>query len=123
MSTNREKLLARAISATKEFKNLDFKREWNITAAGGWCDIIKDMVALANSGGGVTVFGVNDNGKPSGADLSALMQVDPAAITDQIHKYTGMQFGDFEVLELARPNHTCVGILVGLADIPMVFEK
>ncbi|MCK0103232.1 ATP-binding protein [Pseudohalocynthiibacter sp. F2068] len=58
----REKLLDRAQNGVRENKTLDFKSEFNLAQRGDWCEIIKDIVAFANSGGGVLVIGLNDSG-------------------------------------------------------------
>jgi hypothetical protein len=54
---------------------------------------------MADSGGGAIGFGVNDDGTPSAADLTAIVSIDPAVIGDKIKKYTAQHFGgmlDFE---------------------------
>lgn len=47
---------------------------------------------MATTGGGLIVFGVADDGQPSGADVSNVAKLDPARITDKIASYTGLQF-------------------------------
>lgn len=49
-----------------------------------WCELVKDIVACANSGGGVLVFGVNNDSSVCGGDLSAVKEMDPATITSKI---------------------------------------
>ena len=41
--------LEKALSATQESKYIEFKGEWQTTSDHDWCEIIKDIVALANS--------------------------------------------------------------------------
>lgn len=65
MSNDRSRLLERAENARRESKSLDFKREFDPMSTPEWCEIIKDIVAFANSGGGVIVFGVNNDGTNS----------------------------------------------------------
>jgi predicted HTH transcriptional regulator len=94
MGIDRSKLLERAENAKRESKYLDFKREFDIASPASWCEIVKDIVAFANSGGGVIVFGVNNDGAASGADVSALLGLDIADVTNKINRYTGFQFAD-----------------------------
>src|SRR5437773_2701991 len=88
----RTKLLERAQNAARESKTLDLKREFDTSSAGAWCELIKDIVALANSGGGVIVLGVEDDGSNSNTSTAALLVHDTADITNQISKYTNYQF-------------------------------
>src|SRR5665647_2994667 len=64
------KLVDKALSAPKESGMVDFKTELNFSAPHTWCELIKDILAMANSGGGVILVGVDDSGKPSGAILT-----------------------------------------------------
>lgn len=61
--------LAKFEEAEKESAELDFKAAFDTTAPQDWCELIKDIVAMANSGGGLIVFGVNDDGTPATGDL------------------------------------------------------
>ena len=123
MTPSREKLLRRAGTAVRELKLLDFKSEFDVASAGAWCEVIKDIVAFANSGGGVIVFGVADDGSPSNYDSTALLGHDTAQITTRIARYTNYQFGEFEILEVDRSGRAFAAILIGPTDIPMVFIR
>jgi len=57
---------------------------------------------MANLGGGVFVFGANDDGSPAGENLYNILALDSARITDKIAKYTGEQSADFEIHKLER---------------------
>jgi len=81
--------------ACRESRLVDFKASIDIESTGDWCELIKDIVAMANSGGGAIIFGVDDHGKLSDADLTAL-SLDSAKVVDKIAPYTGVQFADFE---------------------------
>lgn len=106
-----------------EGADLDFKASFDVQHAGEWLEIIKDVVALANSGGGFILIGVADDGTPSGADVTGACSIDPADLTNKIFKYTGINFHDFEIIScLSESANTCV-IRVGLARVPIVFTK
>jgi predicted HTH transcriptional regulator len=46
-----------------ESRSIDFKSTFNPDSAADWCELIKDIVAIANSGGGSILVGVDDEGK------------------------------------------------------------
>src|SRR5687768_5025763 len=85
-----------------ESVELDFKATFDPTAPQDWCELIKDVVAMANSGGGTVVFGVNDDGTPAQSDLKAIQAIDPAVIVDKIKKYTDQHFVDFSLCSGTR---------------------
>jgi predicted HTH transcriptional regulator len=84
-----------ALAASKESRRIEFKSEFEPTQVGAWCEILKDIAALANSGGGIILFGVDDSGDPTGWNPRPLLSVDSADISNQIIKYTGENFDDF----------------------------
>ena len=51
-----------------------------------WAEFAKDIVAFANSGGGVVMFGVADDGTKVGLNKSLLAMLDAAQITDQLRR-------------------------------------
>lgn len=123
MPTAHGRLIARAASASRESKTLDFKREFEPTSGGAWCELVKDIVAFANSGGGTIVFGVEDDGSASSFSLDTLLKLDVANFTTQVGKYTGHQFADIELVEIERSGHRCAALLVGSTDVPLVFTR
>lgn len=117
-------MIDRALLAKRESKSIDFKRSFDPESAGEWCELVKDLVAMANSGGGWVVIGVEDGGGigPPGA-AGPLLRLDPARITDKVAKYTGVQFDDFGIAEGVRDGQPVGVIEVGPASKPLVFEK
>jgi predicted HTH transcriptional regulator len=80
-----EEELRTLLARTAEAAELDFKSKFEIADAGDWLEIIKDIAAFANSGGGTILIGVNDDGTPSGADVAGALAIDPADLTNRIH--------------------------------------
>jgi predicted HTH transcriptional regulator len=70
--------LAAVEKAESESAELEFKASFDPAAASHWCELLKDIVAIANSGGGAIVFGVSDDGTPAAGELSAVLGIDPA---------------------------------------------
>src|SRR5580692_5111104 len=114
-------ILAKIDETEKESADLDFKASFNPTAAQDWCELIKDIVAMANSGGGLIVIGVNDDGSPSTADLKQVTVLDPATIVDKIKKYTDQQFGGCSLCFCTRRDCTVPVLLVSSVPVPIVF--
>ena len=50
--------LTRAARARREGRRVEFKERFDPASTAEWCELLKDMVALINSGGGVLVIGV-----------------------------------------------------------------
>ena len=118
-----DRLLKTAIAATQESDSVDFKAQFDVDSAADWCEVIKDLVAMANSGGGAIVIGCNNQGAPGQWDPARLLKLDPAKVTDRICKYTDLNFGGFEIREARKNGRSIAVILVGPSPTPMVFCK
>jgi hypothetical protein len=110
-------------NARKESKYIDFKEKFDITQAGEWCEIVKDIVAIANSGGGWILIGAKNDGSSSKADVTEVLTVDPAQITDKIFKYTGEQFSDFEIQEIEKNGNKLAAIQIKGVTVPLIFTQ
>jgi hypothetical protein len=98
--------LRTSLARTAEIAELGFKSKFEVADAGDWLEIIKDIVAFANSGGGTILIGVNDAGTPSGADVAGALAIDLADLTNRIHKYNNTHFLGFEFIECeSRSTH------------------
>ena len=111
------------LERTTEAADLDFKSTFDVNAPGDWLEIIKDIAAFANSGGGTLLIGVNDDGTPSGADVTGALGIDPADLTNRIHKYTGTHFHGFEFAECEKAGHEICSVTVKSTRIPLVFTR
>jgi hypothetical protein len=118
-----EEVLKRALQVKRESRRLDFKESFDPSRTGDWCEIVKDLVAMANSGGGCLVFGVRDDGNAAETTVDAILSLDPAQITDKVSKYTGAQFDGFEVREGQREGRKVAVVLVRGAEFPLPFSK
>src|SRR5438874_2452370 len=110
-------------AAYRESKLLDFKEQFDVGRSGDWCELIKDIVSIANSGGGSIVIGLKNDGTPSGWDPAPLLGFDPAKIVDKIASYTGEQFGDFDIREGKKKGKRLATLDIRGVPIPMVFVK
>src|SRR6266849_6666309 len=91
---------------TGESESVDFKASFDPQSKQDWCELIKDIIAMTNSGGGTVIVGVADDGSSSAEDIAPLLSVDTADVTNKIHGYTGQHFAAFEIVEgfrMGRP--------------------
>ena len=116
-------LIRKALSAKRESKYVDFKSTLDLAEPHSWCEIIKDIIAMANSGGGVILIGLDNAGHPSGCDPGAILDLDPALLSDKIRKYTGVDFDEFEIVEERKGDNRIAVLLVGSVSVPVVFTK
>ncbi|HEY4272034.1 MAG TPA: RNA-binding domain-containing protein [Candidatus Udaeobacter sp.] len=111
-------------NAKSESKSVDFKSAFDPDRPADWCELLKDVVAMANSGGGTILIGVADDGESIGGSTALkILQTDPAKITDKIAKYTGVQFDSFTISPARRSGRKVALITIGWADPPIMFEK
>ena len=122
-------IVERALRATRETREIEFKSEFDPSHRGHWCEIIKDIMAIANSGGGIIVFGLDNKGQPTDSDLAPLLKLDPAHITDKIQSYTGVDYDEFEIRKEVKNSKPVVCMILEpfLAPIlpmrPGTYEK
>lgn len=116
-------LVDKGLKAKRESKLVDFKRSFDPSSAGEWCELIKDIVAMANSDGGVILVGLENGGDPSGEDVTAVLNLDHATIVDKIRRYTGCQFSEIEIQEAKKQGHKVAIFEISGVNIPMVFEN
>lgn len=120
---SRTKLLEAAANGDKESKYLEFKEQLDPSISGEMIEVIKDIVAITNSGGGVIVIGVKNNGVHSRKPIAAMLNLDPADLTNKIAKYTGEEFAEFEILKVVRRGKSVAALLISPSSVPLVFIK
>ena len=118
---NTKNLIKKAEKVNSESKQIDFKQEFNPNDTGDWCEIIKDIVAFANSGGGLIIFGVQNDGKKYKFDNKIIISLDTATITDKIEKYTNVSFSDVSIIAIKRKSKKCAVFLIGPSVYPIIF--
>jgi len=116
-------LIQRALSAKRESKYVEFKAGFDPNSPAEWVEIVKDIVAIANSGGGIILFGLDSVGAPTGASMVSLAQTDPADFVNKISKYTGTACPEFEIKDAEKLGHRVVAVLVNAASTPIIFQK
>jgi len=116
-------VIKKALAAKRESKHVEFKQGFDPNSGRGWCELIKDLAAIANSGGGIIVFGLDNLGVPTGESVEAIISIDPADIANKISKYTGLVDFEFEIRTLQKRGNKLVAFVIHPVSIPLVFEK
>ncbi|MCU9839301.1 ATP-binding protein [Ruegeria sp. WL0004] len=117
-------LIELAEATNDESDLIDFKREYSPhKKAAFWAETVKDIVAFANTRGGILVFGVEDDGSPSENNCDSLFDLDSASLSDQIRKYTGSEYSGSKVVRVIRSERSFPAILVEPVSVPLVFAK
>lgn len=108
----------RALAAKRESRRVEFKPAFDESSAGDWSEVIHDIVAMANSGGGVILVGVDQTGNPTGAET----HLDSHEIAERLRTQIESPFTDFQVVAAAKNEKPVVAIEVGEARTPLVFS-
>ncbi|MBX7259947.1 MAG: putative DNA binding domain-containing protein [Candidatus Hydrogenedentes bacterium] len=116
-------IIQRALSVDRESAEVDFKQAFDVNSTGSWCEIVKDIVAMANSGGGVVILGLCDDGSPSPQDCSQALKIDPAVVADKVRKYTGPHQLDLKLTVVRKQESEVVAIAIGGVRHPLVFQN
>lgn len=112
-----------AAAATTESRSVDFKSSFDPSQRGEWCELIKDIVAMANSGGGVIVLGVEDDGSRSTWDTRVLAEIDPAQIVDQLRNFVEGLDDKVVVASVERGGVTLPVLVMSASPVPRVFTN
>ena len=123
MSRKKRRLLDDVATAVRESKYIDFKERFDPNSEAEWLELLKDIAAMANTGGGVIAIGLMNNGQLSGSNVEPVLDMDPATLGDKLFKYTAEHFASFDIHELKRNGKQIAAIEVGPADAPLVFAK
>lgn len=112
--------LTRALATTRETRNVDFKSKFDPASTRDWCELLKDILAFANSGGGAVIVGVDNSGSPLAGAAAGLLGVDPADVGNKIRSYTGSDFDDFEIIAASKAAGQVAVLNVGGVSPPLV---
>jgi hypothetical protein len=114
-------LLTKGLAAKRESRQIEFKQAFDPCSAANWCEIVKDIIAIANSRGGIIFIGLDNAGEPVTSDLSAAIAIDPATIADKVRTYTGTDFSDFEIVATTKGGIRIIALIIGQSLVPIVF--
>jgi hypothetical protein len=115
--------ISKCLAAKRESKSIEFKEQFLPTDPRQSLEVLKDIVAIANSGGGALTIGIDNSGMALGTDVMHVLAYDQAKYCDLIRKYTLQNFCDFEVVEADKDGHSVAIFLINPPDYPLVFER
>lgn len=112
-----------ALALQKETRSVDFKQDFDPQETRDWCRLLKDVLAIANSDGGIILFGLDNNGAPAGTDVSAISNLDPATFTDKLASYTGIHYEEFRLSNHIKGGQKVVCLEIFEAETPLIPTK
>jgi hypothetical protein len=105
------RFLSRAAEAKRSSKRVELKQQFDPRVDADSLELLRDVVALANSGGGVVVLDRSDH-------------IDEELIHQQLDRYAEPEFEAFELHDIKRAGRPATAIVVeGVANSPLVFAR
>lgn len=117
---NHDHLRNDAATVRAETAQIDFKDRFEPAATSDWCEVIKDLLAMANSGGGCILFGLTSTGDFAGIEPCGFASIDPADVANKVSSYLYRQFTGFELASFERGGRLHPTIVVHGVDSPLV---
>jgi hypothetical protein len=107
--TETNRFLNRAAEAKRSSKRVELEETFDPQAPGVWLEVVRDVAAMANSGGGVVVLGGD---------------VEEEQLHEELARYAEPEFESFEVRDIKRAGRAATAIVVeGVANTPLVFTR
>jgi hypothetical protein len=91
-----------ATDGVGESSQLDFKGRWDPSNKYHWPEIIRDVVAMLNTDGGVLVFGCASSGRCIPTKLRKINAIGQHTVVDKILSATGENYGDITFIDVER---------------------
>jgi hypothetical protein len=106
-----KRFLSRAVEAKRSSRRVELKERFAPHVEADSLELLRDLVALANSGGGVVV-------------LDRVADLDEELIHQQLERYAEPEFEGFELHDVTRRGGQATAIVVeGVANTPLVFAR
>jgi hypothetical protein len=116
--------VAAALAATRESKAVALKPQVSSKEPKAWLELVRDVVAMANSGGGTIVVGVDRTGTPTGWRSERFLRLGGGELLVAVAHHVGEPFDDIRVTPATKRGHRIAVIRVGpRSGSPLVFEK
>jgi hypothetical protein len=107
--TETNRFLSRATEAKRSSKRVELDETFDPQTPGVWLELVRDVAAIANSGGGVVVLHGN---------------VEEEQLHEELAHYAEPEFESFEVRDIRRAGRPATAIVVeGVANTPLVFTR
>ena len=107
--TEANRFLSRAAEAKRSSKRVELDEGFDPQSPGVWLALVRDVAAMANSGGGVVVV----HG-----------EVEEEQLHEELARFAEPEFESFEVRDIKRAGRPATAIVVeGVANTPLVFSR
>ena len=116
-------LLDEVLLLVSESDSVDFKSAFDPEAPGDWLELVKDIVAIANHGGGWILIGVLDNGHPAGFPVELQKKLDPAVLADKVRRYTDVNLSGLTCSRCLKGDQSVAAISIPGCEYPIPFSK
>ena len=105
-----------------ENTNIDLKVDFEDSSK-GWLELVKDVVAIANSGGGEIMIGYTEMTSP-GVDPALVQVLDSAKVSDRVHRFANPAKVKVGHIVSDLPNgRVGITLSVGPVRYPLVMSK
>jgi hypothetical protein len=115
--------VVRALEAQRQSKHVVFRAAIDPTSDAQWCELVRDLVALANTDGGVLVLGVDRHGMPVGLDPAAFHALSRASVTERVRSHTGYDLPELSVRRLEKGGRALLAFIVERTHAPIPISK
>jgi hypothetical protein len=123
----REALVMRSLHEALQLSagtdDVAFRGSFDASAGAEWTGLVTDLVAMANSGGGIVLIGLDEAGRPTGAGLDGSSALDVAALDDRVHRETGIALAGLRVIKVAKEGAHVLAVEVEATPYPVVLLR
>ena len=109
--------------AQQESARLQSARAFDSESDRDWCELIRDVAAIANSGGGTLFLRATGERPLADSARSATSELVASDILQRLARFTDASFADVAMETVRRPDGSLVAITIGRAPFPIVFTK
>ncbi len=101
---------------------IDFKRMFEDSPK-SWFELLRDIVAANNFGGGLFIFGVDNYGNINGCDIKTGKLFDPSIMQDKLKRFAHSAKIPIECTETEIEGRKIYGLKVRPTPYPVIFDK
>lgn len=105
-----------------ELMSVEFKVDFDGSSR-AWLQLVVEGAALANSGGGVLIYGVGDDGERRGAPGADQADLDAATLNDRLRQYSPQSTFRCSIQRFSYYRRHFVAVGFGPSDGIIVFDK
>ena len=115
--------LARALRAQRQSKYVAFRASFDPASPEAWCELVRDLVAMANTEGGALVLGLERDGSAVGLDPAAFHALDLASVTGRVREHTGHDLPQLALRRAEKDGRDLLAFVLQPAPVPIPFTK